>query len=476
MPPWHGLVLVACLAMMGAASNLPAYAQSLTPQSPASQGIARPNTERFPNLPRILVRGDTIISDEARQVVEAQGNVEIVSATKHWVRADNIAVNLQQRIIVASGDVTVFVPNGEGGYYFFANYLKLNGDWQVVNSDRIVLRNEKNLRVVARSARLVERKGVYYLEMYLPAWSYCTECPRDEDLPFSETIEAPPLPAPDTLASTTDQIILREARGDSSGDASGEKGQTIDNDPDAEALAALNSPPDAPPQTLFWEFLAEETRLDSDDQILVFNKVQLEILGVPVLYVPYAWVRVENEEVVRRWGLLPPTFGSTSNNKLGFTFTPAIFAPITESSDITFGVNGSPISQIATGAFLYRREGVHNRMRFSGSLGQLPKEFEYDKSGVIIPSSKIGFQTTGHARLESTIEHSDRLRTITDAVWQSHDNYLPNFGFVEQQADNGGAGRIAYVQSTSSIYNSMETELFLPQSYYQLLWDWWTAI
>lgn len=86
--------------------------------------------------------------------------------------------------------------------------------------------------------------------------------------------------------------------------------------------------PDRPP---IWQIKARKVTRDLDEEIVEYEDAQLEMFGLPVLYVPYFYH--PDPTVERKSGLLAPTFGSSS--ELGFQYFQPVYFVLDEDKDVT---------------------------------------------------------------------------------------------------------------------------------------------
>jgi LPS-assembly protein len=70
-----------------------------------------------------------------------------------------------------------------------------------------------------------------------------------------------------------------------------------------------------------WVLRSRRAMLDQDDQMITYQDAVLEIVGVPVLYVP--WFAHPDPNSERRSGLMTPDLGISS--KIGLLSSPAIW-------------------------------------------------------------------------------------------------------------------------------------------------------
>ncbi|MBI1954466.1 MAG: LPS-assembly protein LptD, partial [Proteobacteria bacterium] len=80
-----------------------------------------------------------------------------------------------------------------------------------------------------------------------------------------------------------------------------------------------------------WQLRAEKVIYNRQDQVMIYEKAWLELLGFPILYTPY--FRHPDPKVKRKSGVLIPTFGST--NDLGFLFSLPVYYAIAPNRDLT---------------------------------------------------------------------------------------------------------------------------------------------
>jgi len=92
-------------------------------------------------------------------------------------------------------------------------------------------------------------------------------------------------------------------------------------------VCAANGAPKAPS----WSIKADQVVQDHAHQVVYYKNATIQILGIPVLYLPVFWH--PDPQAVRKSGLLPPNYGLS--NRRGFSYEQPYVQVLTPSSDLT---------------------------------------------------------------------------------------------------------------------------------------------
>ncbi len=118
--------------------------------------------------------------------------------------------------------------------------------------------------------------------------------------------------------------------------------------------------PDNPP---LWQMKASKIIHDKEEQIISYNNVWMEFLGVPTFYAPYFYH--PDPSVKRKTGLLQPTYGT--NSDLGTLISLPFFWAIDDSKDLTV----VPVFTTKEGPLIsaeYRQRFANSAIKTSGSF------------------------------------------------------------------------------------------------------------
>jgi LPS-assembly protein len=156
-----------------------------------------------------------------------------------------------------------------------------------------------------------------------------------------------------------------------------------------------------------WQMRAGRIQLDQNTGLGVAENARLEVLGVPVLYVPWVQFPIDDR---RRTGLLAPTFGRNNNN--GFDYRQPFYWNINPSYD-----------SVITPRLLSER-GFRLDQNFRYLLENHQGQFDYE----FLPEDR----RTGEKRYFLGLNHSGRLNARADMnlrFGQVSDRfYLEDFG------------------------------------------------
>ncbi|MCZ6840124.1 MAG: LPS assembly protein LptD [Alphaproteobacteria bacterium] len=295
----------------------------------------------------VVMRADDVAYDSRQGIVIATGNVE-VAQNDRILLADRIIFYIQTNTVKASGNVTLLEPTGE---VLFAEEVELTDEMKegVMRDIRIILTD--NSRMAANGA---VRSGGYRTEMRQAVYSPCNLCP--------------------------------------------------DN-------------PDAAP---LWQLKAARVVHDQRRQEIEYSDVVLEAFGVPIAYTPF--FSHPDPTVKRRSGFLTPTYGSSS--ELGITLQVPYYFNLAPNRDLTL----APIFTTDEGPV------------FIGEYRARTESGEYLLAGSITyPESRgLNGETIGGNEVRGHIEGTGAFR-LTD-VWSwgyqldrsTDDTYLRRYNFSNE--------------------------------------------
>lgn len=115
-----------------------------------------------------------------------------------------------------------------------------------------------------------------------------------------------------------------------------------------------------------WVLRSRRATLDQDDQMITYNDAVLEVVGVPVIYVPWFGHPDPNSE--RRSGLMTPDLGISS--KIGFFYEQPYYLVIDPSQDVTI----APMVSAEVNPLVK----VDYRKRFFSGFVQAESSFTYE--------------------------------------------------------------------------------------------------
>lgn len=148
MPPAARLLVLAAVALAGAARAQPATLTPETEAQPAEPAARRPAPSIMQPGEAIDFQSDVMTYDNARDVVTARGNV-IVQRGGTRLRADTIVYDRKTGAIDAQGTVIVVDENGNR---LFGDNAKVSEDLKSAAVENILIVLENGGRAVARSA------------------------------------------------------------------------------------------------------------------------------------------------------------------------------------------------------------------------------------------------------------------------------------------------------------------------------------
>jgi LPS-assembly protein len=164
-----------------------------------------------------------------------------------------------------------------------------------------------------------------------------------------------------------------------------------------------------------WQVNASQVRRDADKQMIYYNDVWLNLLGVPVFYTPY--LAHPDPSAGRKSGLLLPIIGGGSN--LGLSYMQPYYVNIAPDKDATL----SPLVTTSAGkgaTVEYRQDFRHGRLNFFGS-------------GVAGDPATPG-EFRGHIRSWARWDMTEDWRSGADVNLATDQTYLRRYNFDQAAA------------------------------------------
>ena len=168
---------------------------------------------------------------------------------------------------------------------------------------------------------------------------------------------------------------------------------------------------DNPASAPLWQIKAVKVYHDNTRHVVEYSDAWLELAGVPVFYTPY--LTHPDPTVKRESGLLPPTFGNSS--ELGFTLQAPYFWNISEQTDMTI----TPAGYSSQGGGLiteFRHFPIDGELQINNSL------INEDTGNL-----------NGHLDSFGRFNIDQTWRWGFDAKYTSDDTYLRRYGFSSPQ-------------------------------------------
>lgn len=203
--------------------------------------------------------------------------------------------------------------------------------------------------------------------------------------------------------------------------------------------------PDRPPS---WQVRAVKVTLDKEKKRIYYKNATLEILGVPVVFLPY--LSHPDPSVKRASGFLTPEANITK--ELGFVLKVPYYFAISPSFDITV----TPIITTKEGLVLAAEIRKHLGFGIIQSEGSITYTDIPDAFGNDTGSD--GFR--GHIFANGIFNHTKNLRTTVQFQLTSDDTYLRRYGFSK----------------LDTLKSQLLTELFDGRSYYSLRSLWFQGL
>ncbi len=295
----------------------------------------------------VVLRADDVAYDSRQGIVIATGNVE-VAQNNRILFADRITFDKQTNTVKASGNVSLLEPTGE---VLFAEEVELTDEMKegVMRDIRIILTD--NSRMAANGA---VRSGGYRTEMRQAVFSPCKLCP--------------------------------------------------DN-------------PDAAP---LWQLKAARVVHDQRRHEIEYSDVVLEAFGVPIAYAPF--FSHPDPTVKRRSGFLTPTYRSGS--ELGFSLQVPYYFNLAPNRDATL----APIFTTKEGPVLvgeYRARTERGEYQLAGSITN-------PESRGLNGETIGGRDVRGHIEGTGAFQLSDVWRWGYQLDRATDDTYLRRYNFSNE--------------------------------------------
>ena len=187
-----------------------------------------------------------------------------------------------------------------------------------------------------------------------------------------------------------------------------------------------------------WQLRAVKVVHDKNKKRIFYNNAILEILGVPVLYLPYI-SHPDPSLVTRASGFLVPQIDG--KKELGASIAIPYYHVINENSDLTltptFYTRERPLLDLE-----YRQKFASGQINFSGQGTYTNERNDLNE--------KTGREVwRGAMFTDMTFNHADNWVSSVNTAWASDDTFLRRYGFGE----------------LDSLTSSMKTEAFFGQSY-----------
>ena len=171
--------------------------------------------------------------------------------------------------------------------------------------------------------------------------------------------------------------------------------------------------PSAPP---LWQVRASKVVHDQQTHDMEYYDAFLDVYGIPVFYTPY--LSHPDPTVKQRSGLLPPTYGNSSD--LGFLIGIPYYWGIDPSEDLVirpiFTQNQGPVFSTE-----YRKNFAHGKLKFSGSI----TDADFTNSSGEVKENVV----RGHIFGEGRFDMGDTWRGGFDLERASDDTYLARYNF-----------------------------------------------
>ena len=295
----------------------------------------------------VVLRADDVAYDSRQGIVIATGNVE-VAQNNRILFADRITFDKQTNTVKASGNVSLLEPTGE---VLFAEEVELTDEMKegVMRDIRIILTD--NSRMAANGA---VRSGGYRTEMRQAVFSPCKLCP--------------------------------------------------DN-------------PDAAP---LWQLKAARVVHDQRRHEIEYSDVVLEAFGVPIAYAPF--FSHPDPTVKRRSGFLTPTYRSGS--ELGFSLQVPYYFNLAPNRDATL----APIFTTKEGPVLvgeYRARTERGEYQLAGTITN-------PESRGLNGETIGGRDVRGHIEGTGAFQLSDVWRWGYQLDRATDDTYLRRYNFSNE--------------------------------------------
>lgn len=176
------------------------------------------------------------------------------------------------------------------------------------------------------------------------------------------------------------------------------------------------SDPESPPA---WQIKASEVRHDEKEQSIVYKNATFDVLGVPVMYMPY--FSHPDGTVKQKSGFLSPSAGYKSRQ--GLMLTNSYYYAMSPHYDATLGMTAmTKQAPLIFGE--YRRRYQNAKLKINSS-------FTYsDRVDDIAGVNEIkGEQLRGHVFAKGLWDINNKWRSGLDVEYASDDQYLKQYDF-----------------------------------------------
>lgn len=168
-------------------------------------------------------------------------------------------------------------------------------------------------------------------------------------------------------------------------------------------------------ETPLWQIKAVKVIHDQDKKRLYYDDAYLEVLGLPVIYLPY--LSHPDPSVEKASGFLVPSF--RQSRELGFVFEAPYFWNLGPHQDITL----TPIITSREGPVLgaeYRRHLGIGQLKAAGSITYVDERDNFN--------AKTGQEEfRGHFFTDGQVDLNQQWRTSYNIRWASDDTYLRRY-------------------------------------------------
>lgn len=162
----------------------------------------------------------------------------------------------------------------------------------------------------------------------------------------------------------------------------------------------------------FWRIRAERVIHDAEARTITYRNAVLEVLGVPVLWVPY--LAHPDPGVERQSGFLVPSLGS--DTELGFTLETPYYLVLAPNRDLLL----APLLATREGPKL--EVTLRDLQRFGRT--ELTASLAYARSYQRRPGQDRDFTLRGHVRAEGRYRLGEGERLLADLYLASDNTYL----------------------------------------------------
>jgi LPS-assembly protein len=190
-----------------------------------------------------------------------------------------------------------------------------------------------------------------------------------------------------------------------------------------------------------WQLRAVKVLHDKNKKRIYYDNAILEVLGVPILYLPYI-SHPDPSMTSRASGFLVPQIGG--KKELGASIATPYYYVINESSDVTL----TPIFYSRERPLLdmeFRQKLSAGEVKFSGQATYTNERDDFN-----VKTGNEVFR--GAIFTDAHFNHSENWVSSLNTAWASDDTFLRRYGFSE----------------LDSLTNSVKTEAFFGQSYLKI--------